>query len=149
MPETPTFLDNALDYGGAQITVTPKASASPTRSVLTTFTCLTDSQFEFATNSKIVDQLNQFGEYNGSFGIPLKREGSCDVQLPTTRRIYAGDTFTVDITSNDFVTAGTTIFQVTDASQVYDNEMYRKQTIKYFIRKYALNNTDANAPAAA
>lgn len=149
MSATPTYNDAGLEYGGAQITVTPKASASPTRTTLTTFVCLTDSQFEFATNSKVVDQMNQFGEYRGSFGIPLKREGSCDVQLPAGRRIYAGDTFVIDTTGNDFVTAGTTLFQITDASQVYENEMYRKQTIKYFIRKFALDNTAANPVAAA
>jgi len=144
-----TYMDGALQYGGAIITVTPKASASPTRTTLTTFTCVTDDQFEFSTNSKVVDQHNQLDEYAAGFGIPLKREGSCNVQLPASRRIYAGDTFTVAISNNDFVTSGTTEFQITDASHVYENDMYRKQTIKYFIRKYKINNTDANTPAAS
>lgn len=149
MPETPTYVDGVIPYGGAQITVTPATGASPVRSVLTTFVCLTDSQFEFATAAKVVDQLNQYGEYRQGFGIPQKRQGSCVVQLPTTRRIYAGDAFVVDTTNNDFVTAGTTEFQVTEASHVYENEGYRKQTINYFIRKFKANNTDANVPAAA
>ena len=149
MPASPTYLDGALDYGGATLTITPKASASPTRSNLTTITAITDDQFEFSTNSKVVDQMNQYGEYRQGFGIPTKREGSCTIQLPSGREAYAGDTFTVDITGNDFVTSGTTLFQITDASQVFENEGYRKQTIKYFIRKFALDNVAANTPAAA
>ena len=149
MPQSPNYVDGSIEYGGSLLTITPKTSASPTRSILTTFTAATDAQFEFSTAAKVVDRVDQNGEYSGGFGIPQKRTGSCVIQLPATREAYAGDTFTLDTTGNDFITASTTIFQITSASHVFENEGYRKQTIEYFIRKYQLDNSTLNTPVAA
>lgn len=149
MPATPTFEDGELEYGSAVLTITPKTSASPTRSVLTAFDAIADSEFSFEDEAKVVDQTNEFGEYNGGFGIPQKRKGSCTIQLPGTRRAYAGDTFTVDVPNNDFLTADVTLLQIEKAGHPYEKEGYRKQSISYFIRKYALDNTTLNTPTAA
>jgi hypothetical protein len=149
MPNS-TYTDGALQYGSAILTITPKTSASPSRSQTATFDAVADSEFSFDVNSKEVDQTDQNGEYAGGFGIPEKRKGSCTIQLPAARRAYAGDSFVVDITSNDFIQAGVTDFQIVNASQPYEKEGYRKQSISYFIRKYTVaNNAVVNDPAAA
>lgn len=148
MTQSPDFNDGELEYGSALLTITPKQDANPARSILTAFDAIADSEFMFNDDSKEVDQTDQFGQYNGGFGIPQKKAGSCTIQLPTERRAYPGDTFTVDI-ENDRITPAVTILQITKASHPYQKEGYRTQSISYFIRKYALDNTTLNQPAAA
>lgn len=149
MSLNPTYQDGSLEYGSAILTITPASGASPTRSDTSTFDAIADSEFTFDVASKVVDQTDKFGQYNGGFGIPQKRTGSCTIQLPSSRRAYAGDTFVVDVTGNDFITAGVTLFQITSASQPYQKEGYRAQNISYFIRKYAADQSTANTPEAA
>lgn len=141
-------MDGELEYGSALLTITPKQDANPARSILTNFAAVADAEFTFNGDSKEVDQTDQFGQYNGGFGIPEKRAGSCNIQLPTGRRAYSGDTFTLDI-ENDLITPAVTILQITKASHPYAKEGYRMQAISYFIRKYALDGTTLNQPAAS
>lgn len=154
MSQQSTYNDGGLEYGSAILTITPKSSASPTRSLTSAFTAVADAEFTFDNNSKDVEQTDEFGQYAGSFGIPGKRSGSCTIQLPAGRRAYNGDTFTVDVEDNDFINptadgAAATILQITSATHPLEKEGYRKQTINYFIRKYQLDNTTLNEPQAA
>jgi len=149
MTQSPDYEDGELEYGSPLLTITPKAGANPVRSTLTAFEAIADAELSFSDDSKEVDQTDQFGQYNAGFGIPQKRAGSCTIQLPSGRRAYPGDTFTVDISGNDRITADVTLFQITKASHPYQKEGYRSQEISFFIRKYALDNTTLNQPAAA
>ena len=149
MPANPTYLDGALEYGSAALSITPKTGANPVRSLTTLFVALADAAFSFSKEVKEVDQTGQFGEYNGGFGIPGKVKGTVVIQLPAGRRAYAGDTFTVDTAANDEVTVDATLFQIVTADQPYEKDGYRKQSLAFFVRKYALDNTTLNTPAPA
>lgn len=133
MPASNTYNDGGLEHGSALLTVRPKAAPN------TPFSAIADSEFSFDDQAKSVDQTNQFGEYAQGFGIPQKTEGSCTVQLPAGSRIYAGDTFTLDIVTA--LLPVNTILQITKASNPFEKEGYRKQAISYFKRAYALDNS--------
>lgn len=140
------YNDGALSHGSAVLTITPATGSTPARSDASAFDAIADPTFNLEPDINEVNQTDENGSYNGGFGIRQRTGGSCSIQLPGTRRAYDGDTFVVDITGNDFITAGTTLLQISKASHPYTKDGYRVQDITYFIRKYALDNTTANTP---
>src|SRR5690242_13584388 len=126
MPQTPNYNDGGLEYGSAVLTITPNADANPARSNAAPFNAVADAEFTFDDNSKDVEQTDQFAQYSGSFGIPMRKQGSCTIQLPAGRRAYAGDSFTVDVTGNDLInptgSGSPTILQIQNASNPYQKD---------------------------
>ena len=141
------YNDGGIEYGGSALTITPKADANPARSDLSAFIATTTDNFTLDEDVKENDVTNQFAEYNGGFGIFQKKAGSCKILLPAGRRAFAGDTFTVDVSGNELITAGQTVFQITKVDHPYENSNPRTQTINYFRRKYALDQVTLNPPA--
>lgn len=117
MPAASTYNDGGLEYGSALLAVTPVVGGG--------FNVIADADFNYDSDSKRVEQTNQFGEPSKAFGIPVCPTGSCTVQLPAGSRIVAGDTFTAD------VAAGIT-WIVSKATNPFEKEGYRKQNITYF-----------------
>ncbi len=118
MAADPVYNDGGLEYGSALLAITPKAGGGG-------FNVIADTSFEYDSDSKRVEQTNQFGEPLAAFGVKVNPTGSCTVQLPSGKRIHAGDTFTEDSGS-----ANTWI--VTKATNPFEKEGYRKQAITYF-----------------
>ena len=121
MPADPTYNDGALEYGSTALVVTPEAGGND-------FTAIADAEFSFDENSKRVLQTNQWGEPSKKFGIPELLEGSCTVQLPAASRIRRGDTF---LASNIDSPDSAIVWIIESASQPYEKEGYRKQSIKF------------------
>lgn len=118
MAANPTYNDGGLEYGSALLAVTPKAGGG-------NFNVIADAEFNYDSDSKRVEQTNQYGEPLAAFGVPVNPTGTCTVQLPATKRIVAGDTFTEDSGS------GYT-WIVTKATNPFEKDGYRKQSITYF-----------------
>ena len=118
MPASPIYNDGGLEYGSAVLTITPKVGVG--------FMAIADAEFTFDDDSKRVEQTNQWGEPIKAFAIPVTQQGSCTIQLPAGARCDAGATFTTDIDSN------VKVWLVGKASNPYEKEGYRKQSISYF-----------------
>lgn len=117
MAAAPAYNDGSLEYGSASLTITPKGGG-------TTWTALTDPDFSYDSDTKRVEQTNQYGEPTKAFGIPQTKTGSCTIQLPTGQSAVVGDTFVADVTT-------TKVWIVTRVGHVFAKEDYRKQSISF------------------
>ena len=134
MPIDNSYNDGGLQSGSSVLTIIPKLTADDASQ----FPVIGDSEFNFEDEAKEVDQTDQFGKYNGGFGIQQKLKGTCTVQLPSGRRIEAGYLFTSDVVTDKV--PPNTLWQISKASNPFEKEGYRKQSISYFKRKFGFDN---------
>lgn len=118
MAEQGVYNDGGLEYGGAIITVTPKAGGA-------TFDCVSQSQFNPKSPTMRVENVNKFGVPEKAFGIKKTLNGSDVFQLPSGKTIQNGDTFVADQT-------GAKVWIVHEADNPFENEGYRKQSVTYY-----------------
>ena len=118
MAEVGVYNDGGLEYGGAIITVTPKAGGDA-------FSCVSQSGFNPKNATMRVENINKFGVPEKAFGIKKTINGSDVFQLPSAKTIMPGDTFTADQTAAK-------VYIVHSVDNPFENEGYRKQSVEYF-----------------